>query len=69
MILWLSFQGNVGLNIEDLNHQLYLKFTHLQSQPHLPGDNELILTLCTWAEEYLYTEQEGGFQIIETTFF
>ena len=36
MILRHLFQGNVFLNIQEINPQPYLK-----SQPHLPGDNEL----------------------------
>ena len=43
-IFWHSFQRiNVYLNTEDITPLpcLCLKFTHLKSQPHLPGNNEL----------------------------
>ena len=40
-ILWLSFQGNVYLNTQDINPKLCLKMTYMKSQPPLPGDNEL----------------------------
>ena len=39
---WHSFHGRVYLKTQDINLQIVcLKFTHLKSQPHFPGDNEL----------------------------
>ena len=47
-ILQLSFQADVYSNLQDVNGPLviYLHvFQHLKSQPHIPGDDELIMPL------------------------
>ena len=53
-----SFQGKIELNTQDIDPKLCLKHshskscTHLKSQPHLPGNNELIRTLL-WSSQYI----------------